>query len=77
MDHDLSFPLQGGSKLQAMKQQRVKLTYFNVRARAEFLRLMLAQAGVPYTDERITFQEWPALKPSEPNPFLVDKTYLD
>ena len=32
----------------------IKLTYFNVQARAETARLILAHAGVRYTDQRLT-----------------------
>ena len=43
-----------------------KLTYFNVRGRAELIRLILAQAGVPYEDKRIVGEDWPKLKPQTP-----------
>ena len=42
-----------------------KLTYFNFRGRAEIIRYILAQAEVEYEDLRISFEEWPALKPSK------------
>lgn len=42
----------------------IKLTYFNLRGRAEPARLIMAQAGVDYQDNRITSEEWAALKPS-------------
>lgn len=34
-----------------------KLTYFNARGRAEFVRLIFAAAGQKFTDERIS--DWP------------------
>ena len=43
-----------------------KLTYFNVKGRAEISRFIFAQAGVTYEDKRITHEEWPALKPNVP-----------
>ena len=43
-----------------------KLTYFNVRARGEPIRFIFAQAGVPLEDNRVTFEQWPALKPTLP-----------
>ena len=43
---------------------KLKLTYFNGRGRGEPARLILAQAGVEYEDNRIEFADWPALKPS-------------
>ena len=45
----------------------IKLTYFNIPGRAELIRLILAQAEVSFTDERITREEFVALKPSLPN----------
>ena len=43
-----------------------KLTYFNGRARAELIRLVLAQAGVQYEDHRIVGEDWKDLKPKTP-----------
>ena len=42
-----------------------KLTYFNLRARAEILRLIFAVADEKYEDVRVEDDKWPALKPSE------------
>ena len=44
---------------------KLKLIYFNGRGRGEPARLILAQAGVEYEDERIEFEDWPAFKPSK------------
>ena len=35
-----------------------KLTYFDIRGKAELTRLILAQAGVEYEDIRIGQDEW-------------------
>jgi glutathione S-transferase len=43
-----------------------KLIYFNLRARAEVSRLILAAAGVEYEDVRVDFSRWPEMKPSTP-----------
>ena len=43
-----------------------KLTYFNARGRAELTRLILAQAGVEYTDERLNYEEWVQRESSTP-----------
>ena len=43
----------------------MKLTYFNLKGRAELARLILAQAEVQYEDCRISKEEWQSLKPSK------------
>jgi glutathione S-transferase len=43
-----------------------KLTYFDGRGRAEIIRLILVTADVPFTDNRITFEEFGKLKPTLP-----------
>lgn len=40
-----------------------KLTYFDLRAIAEPIRLIFAYAKVPYIDERIPFKKWSDMKP--------------
>ncbi|RUS87281.1 hypothetical protein EGW08_004961 [Elysia chlorotica] len=45
---------------------QVKLVYFDARGRAELLRLILHQSGVKFEDQRVTFADWPALKPKMP-----------
>ena len=42
-----------------------KLTYFNVRGRAEAIRLLFAAAGVKYEDCRIGKEEFQQLKSSK------------
>ena len=42
---------------------KMKLIYFNARGRAELSRLILAQAGEDYIDERVERDDWPKLKP--------------
>jgi len=41
-----------------------KLTYFDLRGRAELTRLVFALAGTEYEDCRINGEEWQKLKPS-------------
>ena len=48
-----------------------KLTYFNNKGRAELTRLLFAQAGVEYEDNRIEGSDWPTLKPCEYNLYLL------
>jgi glutathione S-transferase len=42
------------------------LTYFDVRGRAEVIRLILEETGTPYRERRVQMEEWPALKPTLP-----------
>lgn len=41
----------------------MKLTYFDIYAKAEPIRMLLAHAKVEFEDKRITFPEMAALKP--------------
>lgn len=43
-----------------------KLTYFDIRGRAEFIRFILAQAGVKYEDIRVGYGDWAKVKPTTP-----------
>jgi len=42
------------------------LTYFNIRGRGEFARLVFVAAGQEYVDKRIEFPDWADLKPKTP-----------
>merc|ERR1712227_171242 len=48
------------------KMAKIKLTYFNAKGRAETIRLILAQAGVEYEDNRIARDQWPTVKKETP-----------
>ncbi len=39
-----------------------KVTYFDVRGRAEIIRLLLEESSTAYHERRITIDEWPELK---------------
>ena len=43
----------------------IKLTYFNLKGKAELARLILAQAEAEYKDCRIEKEEWPEKKKSK------------
>ncbi|KAK3099584.1 hypothetical protein FSP39_006553 [Pinctada imbricata] len=43
-----------------------KLTYFNIRGRAELTRLTFAAAEAEYEDDRIKRDDWPAMKENTP-----------
>lgn len=42
------------------------LTYFDIRGRAEVIRLILEEAAAPYRERRVQEQEWAAVKPTLP-----------
>ena len=49
---------------------KVKLVYFDLRARGEIIRIILNYGGVEFEDERIQApwvegSDWPKVKPSE------------
>ena len=43
-----------------------KLTYFDVKGRAEITRLLFSYAGIPFVDDRLSREQFAALKPSLP-----------
>ena len=59
------FNCQTCNKKESPMAPKYKLTYFNIRARAEMTRLLFAAANVPYEDVRFEFKDWPELKPSK------------
>lgn len=50
-----------------------KLTYFNMRGRAECIRMIFAAAGTKYEDNRIASEDWPAVKASKGS--ILSKRY--
>ena len=42
------------------------ITYFDIRARAEPIRLILEELSVDYEDRRVRAEDWPELKPKTP-----------
>lgn len=43
---------------------RIKLSYFNIEGRAEKVRLALILQGINFEDDRISFNDWPKIKPT-------------
>ncbi len=58
-------------------QPYYKLTYFDIRGRAEFIRWILAVASQPYVDNRVDMNDWQALKPKTPFGQLPVLEFLD
>merc|ERR1712113_536834 len=63
--------IQTDNILNSFKMPNVKLTYFNLRARGEPCRLLLAYGGIKYEDNRIAppwdpTSTWASLKPTTP-----------
>eukprot|EP00168_Porphyra_purpurea_P020778 TRINITY_DN8891_c0_g1_i1.p1 TRINITY_DN8891_c0_g1~~TRINITY_DN8891_c0_g1_i1.p1 ORF type:complete len:207 (-),score=96.23 TRINITY_DN8891_c0_g1_i1:189-809(-) len=44
----------------------MKFLYFDILGRGEMTRLAFAAGGVEFEDARITFEQWPAIKPTTP-----------
>lgn len=44
----------------------LKITYFNIRGRAETARLTMVVGKLPFEDERITNDQWGELRPNTP-----------
>ncbi|CAJ1333042.1 unnamed protein product [Effrenium voratum] len=45
---------------------KISLTYFNIEAAAEKVRLALVMTNTEFEDKRINFEEWGAMKPTTP-----------
>jgi glutathione S-transferase len=55
----------------------IKLTYFDIEGAAECVRLSLLLSGTPFEDIRVSFNDWPAMKPTTPNEQLPIMTIGD
>ena len=42
-----------------------KLSYFDIRGRGEYIRMLFAYADVEFEDERISYVDWPNKKESK------------
>ena len=52
-----------------------RLQYFDIRARGELIRLIFAQCGVEYEDDRGAGSNWPEIKKSESKLSLAPPLY--
>ena len=48
------------------KMYKHKLTYFNMKGRAELIRWLLVLAHEPFEDIRVENEDWPSVMPSTP-----------
>ena len=44
----------------------ISLTYFNIQGAAEKVRLAFVLGGIPFSDVRVPFDQWPSMKPTTP-----------
>uniref|UniRef100_A0AAZ3P9J1 glutathione transferase n=1 Tax=Oncorhynchus tshawytscha TaxID=74940 RepID=A0AAZ3P9J1_ONCTS len=51
-----------------------KLTYFNMRGRAELPRYIFAYAGIAFEDRRVEWRDWPSIKKNYENVPTVFKS---
>ncbi|CAH0491341.1 unnamed protein product [Peronospora farinosa] len=49
-----------------MAQPQIKLTYFDIKGRAELARMIFNYGGIAFTDERISRDDFATLKPTLP-----------
>ncbi|XP_038845298.1 hematopoietic prostaglandin D synthase-like isoform X1 [Salvelinus namaycush] len=49
-----------------MTMPSYKLTYFNMRGRAELPRYIFAYAGIAFEDRRVEWRDWPSIKKTFP-----------
>jgi len=47
-----------------MASQSIKITYFDIKGKAEPIRLSLTIGGIPFEDHRINFADWGEMKPT-------------
>lgn len=45
---------------------KIVVNYFQIRARGEPIRMVLRAAGVDFEDHRVSFADWPSVKPTTP-----------
>lgn len=60
-----------------LANMKLKLVYFNVPARAEIIRWMLAYAKAPFEDCRVKFAEWNSIKKNYPTECLPVLEYVE
>jgi hypothetical protein len=53
-----------------------KLTYFNVKALAEPIRMLFHYANVEFEDVRVEREDWPNLKPRKFDLFVLDEFHF-
>jgi glutathione S-transferase len=61
-----SRPTRGMLPRMSRPDQRPQIVYFDIRGRAEPIRLLLEEADVAYEDVQIGQEEWPKVRPTTP-----------
>jgi glutathione S-transferase len=49
-----------------------KLSYFDAKGRGEAIRLIFAQAGVKFADDRIKHENWANIKTSKNRIYIIN-----
>ena len=55
---------------------KVELLYFDGYGRAEIIRIILNYGGIDFEDKRVSFEEWPQIKPSKQLPYLFQAEFI-
>merc|ERR1712038_384153 len=56
---------------------KVQLLYFDGRGRGEIIRMILTYGGVEFEDKRVSFEEWPQIKPTTKCGFIPELKWGD
>jgi len=63
------FPVLGRRCASSLKMSNYRLLYFNIKGKGQLIRLLLHDQGIPFSDEVVNSEDWPAKKASLNLPF--------